>query len=175
MDEQTTLEVHLSTEFSQNVPKDFLKYTPDEWANYAFENELEYTINYYKDEKPYCQVAIDSMTIKFNFYDNNILKYNLMIVFSKGEIVNGDFILFDNKQISWYGDLGKTILFYSNKKKNNIFLKEFTKENEKIELIEQFGTADLSKHWFDSPKNYLDYEYLLDYQNLFNQLPSVPA
>lgn len=180
MDEQTTLEVHLSTEFSQNVPKKFLKYTPDEWARYAFENELEYSINFYKEEKPYCQVTIDSMSIILNFYDNNILKHNLMIVFSKGDIVKGDFKGYSNnkiflKQISWYGDLGKTLLFYSNKKKDNVFLKEFVKENEKTVLIEQFGTADLSKHWFDTPKNYLDYEALLDYQNLFNQLPSVPA
>jgi len=54
-------------------------------------------------------------------------------------------------------------------------LKEFVKENDKTVLIEQFGTADLSKHWFDAPKDYLDYEALLDYQNLFNELPSVPA
>jgi hypothetical protein len=103
-----------------------------------------------------------------------------MIVFSKGDIVKGDFKEYSNnkiflKQISWYGDLGKTLLFYSNKKKDNVFLKEFVKENEKTVLIEQFGTADLSKHWFDTPKDYLDYEVLLDYENLFNQLPSVPA
>ncbi|MBD8082517.1 hypothetical protein [Chryseobacterium caseinilyticum] len=84
MDEQTTLEVHLSAEYSQNVPKKFSDITPEEWAEYDFENGTEYSLNYYRNNKPYCEVLIDSMTISLSYYnDINFLKKDLMTCFSR--------------------------------------------------------------------------------------------
>lgn len=178
MDEQTTLEVHLSAEFSQNIPKEYLKYTPDEWAKYAFENDAEYSINYYKNNKPYCQVSIDDMSIIFDYYNDNNLKTILRLVFAKGEIIKGEFELFTNnkvflKQITWHSELAKSLLFYLSKNKDNVLLKEWIREDGKTFQTEQKGTADLSKNWFDTPKNYLDYERFLDYKELFSELPTV--
>ncbi|MBD8082518.1 hypothetical protein [Chryseobacterium caseinilyticum] len=92
----------------------------------------------------------------------------------------GEFEFYSNgkvffKQITWYSELAKTILFYSNKKKNNVFLEEWTLDDGKKMLIEQYGNADLSKHWFDAPQNYLDYERFLDYQKMFDELPSLES
>ncbi|MEJ5048699.1 hypothetical protein WH221_02620 [Chryseobacterium culicis] len=186
MSEETTLEVLLSNEFGLKVPTQFSNISPEDWAKYAFENNLEYVITFYKDQKPYATVSNTTLSISIKYYEEkeNGLKVYLSTNFMKGYIDTGSkdngFVPYDNNkiflsQIDRIGGLGQTILFYSQKKKNNVFSEEFTETNGNVELVEQFGTADLSKHWFDTPKNYLDYEALLDYQNLFNQLPSVPA
>ncbi|MBP2617549.1 hypothetical protein [Chryseobacterium jejuense] len=181
MSEETTLEVLLSNEFGLKIPEQFSNISPEDWAKYAFENNLEYVITFYKDQKPYATVSNTTLSISIKYYEEKEdgLKIYLNINFMKGHIDNG-FVLYDNNkiflsQIDRIGGLGQTILFYSQKKKNNVFSEEFTETNGNVELVEQFGTADLSKHWFDTPKHYLDYEALLDYQNLFNELPSVPA
>lgn len=47
-------------------------------------------------------------------------------------------------------------------------MEEWIEEDGKPTLIELWGTADLSKHWIQAPKHYLDFEYLLDYKNILN-------
>lgn len=186
MSEETTLEVLLSNEFGLNIPPQFSNISPEDWAKYAFENNLEYVITFYKDQKPYATVSNTTLSISIKYYEEKEhgLKVYLSTNFMKGYIDTGSkdngFITYENNkiflsQIDRIGGLGQTILFYSQKKKNNVFSEEFTETNGNVELVEQFGTADLSKHWFETPKDYLDYEALLDYQNLFNELPSVPA
>lgn len=179
MSEETTLEVLLSNEFGLNIPEQFSNISPEDWAKYAFENNLEYVITFYKNQKPYATVSNTTLSISIKYYEEKEdgLKVYLSTNFMKGHIDDG-FVPYDNNkiflsQIDRIGGLGQTILFYSQKKKNNVFSEEFTETNGNVELVEQFGTADLSKHWFDIPKDFLDYEALLDYQNLFNELPPV--
>lgn len=185
MDEETTLRVLLSNEFGQNVPKEFQNITSDQWAQYAFKNNKEYIVTYYKDDKPYVTVThtllsiglsyyIDKEGELFNFlniwFNRGYLDYKSkdepFVPYNKGKIFLG--------QITEKSDLVKKLIFYSEKKKNNVFLEEVIEENRKTVWVEQYGTADLSKNWFDAPKHYLDYEYLFDYQKLFENLPEKP-
>ena len=180
MTEEDTLYVMLSDEFGQKIPKKFQNSTPESWAKYAFENNKEYFITYYKGDKPRVIVHHTLMLIGLSYYDDKHgeLSCFMNIWFKKGYIDNSSkkskFVSYPQGkiflgQIDRIGNLGSTLLFYSEKKKNNVFLEEFTEEDGKVELIKQYGTGDLSKHWFDAPKHYLDYEYLLDYEKLFKE------
>jgi len=185
MDEETTLEVLLSNEFGENVPKEFQSITPEEWAKYAFDNNKEYVVTYYKEDKPYITVYNTLLSIRLTYYEDRggeLYRY-LSIWFNKGYIDNklkGEpFIPYDKGkiflgQIDNKSDFSSMLIFYSQKKKNNVFLEEFLEEDGQTKLIEQYGTADLSKNWFDAPMHYLDYEYLLDYKKLFEDLPEKP-
>ncbi|WP_121965803.1 hypothetical protein [Myroides sp. N17-2] len=176
MDEQMTLEVHLSEEFDDNIPKEFLSFTPRQWAEYAFKNDKGYTVNCYKDDKPYCQITSCMMYIAFHYYDSNSFKPGLKIVYFKVEddmcqrYSKGKVFL---TQVTWYGKLAKTLMFYSSKKKDNVFLDEWVIEDGKTVNIEQYGTGDLSQHWFKEPEHCLDFEHLLDYQMIFEKFPSI--
>jgi len=181
MDEETTLKVLLSNEFDQNVPKEFQNITPDKWARYAFENNKEYIVTYYKAGNPYVTVSNTMVSIRFSYYEyrDRVLKEYMHIWFKKGYIdktlKNAPFLPFNDGKI-FLGQiknksLSSTLIFYPQKKENNVFLEEFIEEDGKTQFIEQYGTADLSKNWFDAPKHYLDYEYLLDYQKLFEYRP----
>ena len=78
------------------------------------------------------------------------------------------------------GSVGKCLFYHSleaslwdnsvknlqKSKKDNTFLEEWIEEDGKPVLVEQWGTADLSKHWFEAPKHFLDFERFLDYKNL---------
>lgn len=181
MDEQTTLELLLEDEFGEKIPEEFLNITPDEWAKYSFEKNLPYVVTYYKNNKAFATVSNHRNSVGLSYYEEkeNGLNIYMSISFMKGYIDNSSknngFIPYDKKvfftELSIYGELGKTLLFYSEKKKNNVLLQEFREENGTVEYIEQFGTADLSKHWFDAPKDYLDFERYLDYQKLFEESP----
>ncbi|WP_461757357.1 hypothetical protein [Myroides sp. LJL116] len=176
MDEQDTLQVHLSSEFDDNIPKEFISYTPKQWAEYAFKNDKEYTVNYYKEGKPYCEVTFCKMYISFSYYDSLSYKTILMTVFSKynhfeEKAYDKDKVFLS--QVSWYGNLGKVLMFYSHKQKDNVYLDQWVIEDGKTVNIEQYGTADLSQHWFRSPQHYLDFDHLLEYQRLFENLPNV--
>ncbi len=185
MSEEDTLFDILSDEFGQKIPKEFQNITPQSWAKYAFENNKQYFITYYNEDKPIVIVNHTLMYICLSYYEDKHgeLSPFMNICFMKGYIDNSSkkspFVPYPQgklflSQIDRIGGLGSTLLFYSQKKKNNVFHEEFIKENGKVELVEQYGTADLSKHWFNAPKHYLDYEYLLDYKQLFKELPQTP-
>ena len=181
MDEQTTLELLLEDEFGEKIPKKFENITPDEWAKYSFEKNLPYVVTYYKNDKPFATVSNHRISVGLSYYEEkeNGLNIYMSINFMKGYIdntsKNNGLVPYDKKvflsEISICGEFGKTLLFYSQKKKNNVLLQEFREENDKVEYIEQWGTADLSKHRFDAPKHCLDFERFLDYQKLFEELP----
>lgn len=181
MTEEDTLEVLLSDEFDDRTPKKFRNISPDEWARYAFENNKEYYVTYYKDDKPFVTVhhTMLSITLSYYHYSGRLSRY-MHIYFGKGYIDNTEkkapWVPYGNgklffKQVDMIGELGSMLLFNSQKKTNNVLWEEFVEEDGKVELVEQWGTADLSRHWFDAPKHYMGYEYLLDYQKLFELLP----
>ena len=181
MSEEDTLEVLLDDEFNGKIPKKFKNITPEEWAKYAFENDKEYFVTYFKDDKPYLTVHHTLLSICLSYYDykKGVLFRCMHIIFEKGYIDSStrekDFVPFNNGsiflgQIDLIGDLGSMLVFNSQKKKNNVLLEEFIEEDGETKLIQQTGTADLSKHWFTAPRHYLDFEYLFDYQNLFTHV-----
>ncbi|MEK6511152.1 hypothetical protein [Myroides odoratimimus] len=99
-----------------------------------------------------------------------------MVVFSKynhfeEKVYDKDKVFLS--QILWYGNLEKTLLFYSHKQKDNVFLCEWVIEEGKSVNIEQYGTGDLSQHWFRAPEYCLDFEHLLDYQKLFEKFTDI--
>lgn len=179
MDEKDTLKLLISDEFGKNIPEKILNITPSQWAEYSFENNLPYIITYYKNDRPFVTVSITATSIGLSYFEekNDKLHIIMGVYFMKGYFEK-EYIPYNNNkvflnQISKYGDLASTILFYSHKKKNNVFLEEFKEENGETLLVEQFGTTDLSKHWFDAPQNYIDYERFLDYQKMFDELPNL--
>jgi hypothetical protein len=181
MDEKTTLEVLLSNEFGLKVPEAFKNISPEEWAKYAFINGLEYNIVYYKDNKPYIALSNVRVHIHLSYYEDRggVLNNYMGIWFKKGYIdkstEDAGFIPYANGkifmgQINMYADLAKKLIFNSQKEKDNVFSEEWVEEDGKPRLIEQYGTADLSSHWFDAPEHFLDFEYLIDYQRLFDPI-----
>lgn len=171
----------LSNEFGQKEPKGFQDITPDEWARYAFANNKEYIITYYKEEAPCITMSHTTLSIRLSYYENKedkLFRY-MNIIFNKGYIEysskNTPCISYDNGriflgQIDKIGNLGSTLVFYSHKKKNNVRLDEFIREDGVVKEVKQFGTADLNKLWFQAPKHYLEYEHLLDYKKQFEVL-----
>lgn len=182
MSEELTLKVNLDNAFEGKIPKEFNNITPEEWAKYAFKNNNYYVITYFKDGKAYVSVSNSFYGINYMYFttkEGNLFNY-LNIGYTKGYIdeKTDDFVwLIDDRiflnEISLIGDIGKSLIFYPNREKDNVFLDEFIEEDGKTYNIEQYGTADLSKHWFDDPKDYLDYERLIDYQALFDSMPTL--
>jgi hypothetical protein len=184
MTEADTLDVLLTNEFGQRIPKEFKNISPEDWAKYAFENDKIYHITYYKNEKPFVIVTFSYISIWFSYYDERggeLFRY-MTIWFDRGYIEKKSkkhiFIPFtDNKiflsQIDKIDDLGSGLYFNSQKKKDNIRFEEWIENDGVVELVEQIGTADLSKNWFDAPKNYLDFDSLFDYENLFSEIPKI--
>jgi hypothetical protein len=182
MTETDTLYVLLTDEFGQRIPKKFQTITPEDWAKYAFDNNKSYYITYYRDEKPFVIVSFSLIAISLSYYEEKegeLFSY-MTIWFDRGYLDKTSrkvkFIPFNNNriflsQIDKRADLGSGLYFDSQKEKDNVRFDEFVKNNGVTELIEQYGTADLSKNWLDEPKNYLDFEYLFDYEKLFDELP----
>jgi hypothetical protein len=184
MSETDTLYVLLTDEFGQKIPKEFQNISPENWAKYAFQNNKEYFITYYRNNKPFVIVDFGYTSIELAYYEERageLFQY-MRIWFGRGYIEKKtqkvEFVPFTNNkiflcQVDIIGNLGKGLYFDSQKKKNNIRFEECVENDGKVEWIEQTGTADLSKNWFDAPKHYLDYEYLFEYQNLFNEIPKI--
>ncbi|WP_250254727.1 hypothetical protein [Chryseobacterium sp. Marseille-Q3244] len=153
----------------------------ENWAKYAFENNKEYHIMIFNDEKPlaYINNNYNDITVEFLTYNGGNLfiylslvydKFNMEISFKEDRdepFPNND--LFLSQVNSIYEDDLVNIqneLVFKLSGNTNIFETTFDKKNNKSKTEAKKTKVNVSHNFIRRPQNYKDYEYLLDYKNI---------
>ncbi|WP_141673972.1 MULTISPECIES: hypothetical protein [unclassified Gilliamella] len=185
--EENTLNNIKENYLDNNLNKDELELikNPKKWAEYAFSslNHQQYYVTIFAGETPLACInnsfyGIDISFLEFN-HEGELVKY-LWMVYNR---YNMDLYFKTNKLINW----DDNNLFLSQVEvtkediKNKIHNKALFKYSKKLlkwtSVLnnKQDGTykredketkVNLTGNFIRSPKHYLDYEYLLDYQNI---------
>lgn len=153
----------------------------ESWAKYAFENNKEYHIMIFNDEKPlayinnnYNDITVELLTYNggnlFNYLSLVYDKFNMEISFKEDRdepFPNND--LFLSQVNSVYEDdlvnVQNELVFKLNGN-TNIFETTFDKKNNKSKTEAKKTKVNVSHNFIRRPQNYKDYEYLLDYKNI---------
>ena len=153
----------------------------ENWAKYAFENNKEYHIMIFNDEKPlaYINNNYNDITVEFLTYNGGNLfiylslvydKFNMEISFKEDRdepFPNND--LFLSQVNSIYEDDLVNIqneLVFKLSGNTNIFETTFDKKTNKSKTEAKKTKVNVSHNFIRRPQNYKDYEYLLDYKNI---------
>ncbi|MBP2617550.1 ABC-type Fe3+/spermidine/putrescine transport system ATPase subunit [Chryseobacterium jejuense] len=153
----------------------------ESWAKYAFENNKEYHIMIFNDEKPlayinnnYNDITVELLTYNggnlFNYLSLVYDKFNMEISFKEDRdepFPNND--LFLSQVNSVYEDdlvnVQNELVFKLNGN-TNIFETTFDKKTNKSKTEAKKTKVNVSHNFIRRPQNYKDYEYLLDYKNI---------
>ena len=184
LNEKITLENIVDVSLEGKPTKvDKLHLTDNEtWAKYAFENEKEYYTTIYQNEKPiacinnyFLGVSIDFLT-----YNQGELFIYLSMSYQKYDVINqnkdGSYNRYSDdkmflRQINLFSsdenkDINNRILFKDNGIMNVETITEIRKPEPFMDYEEKETPVSITHNWIDCPKDYKDYEYLLDYKNI---------
>ena len=147
----------------------------EDWAKYAFDNDKEYYVTFFKDGEPIACVNnyFRKISVTFLTYNNGELFVYLYMIYNKekgsynkdvdGKIFLRQFELYDedaDKRIT------NKVLFRDNGIMNVETITETKRPEFSMNYEEKETKVNLSHNWTRKPQNYKDYEYLLDYQNI---------
>lgn len=160
--------------------KEHLSNTED-WAKYAFENDEMYYVTIYQDHNPVACICYTDMHITIDFldtYNDELVKY-LTLIYHRFDLLK----YFDENEIEYFDNnnlfLGQILSYnFDNEKKSNtniVFsIKGFavvtmtqatSSENNDWNTVKEKVNVNISHNFIRAPKDYKDFEYLLDYQN----------
>jgi hypothetical protein len=182
MSEKDTLEDIIEVTLEGKPDKEDKKYLHDgeSWAKYAFANDKVFYMTIYKNNQVVACISYSSFDISIDFLDfqaDKLLvylsliydKYDRKIYFKKDKKIknpNGDLFLSqifsysfeENKNTVsdiYFKDKGLAVLTVTEK-----YLRENDWNTQKVEV-----KVNTSNNFIRPPKDYRDFEYLLDYQN----------
>jgi hypothetical protein len=177
MSEEGTLD-NILTIWLENKPtaedKKHLKNAED-WAKYAFDNDKNYYVTFFKGGEPIACVFnyFETISIDFLTYHNGELFIYLFMVYDKGKDshnkdVDGKIFL---RQIELYDEdadkrITNKVLFRDNGIMNVETITKTKRPEFRMNYEEKETQVNLSHNWLRKPQNYTDYEYLFDYQNI---------
>ncbi|MBD8082519.1 hypothetical protein [Chryseobacterium caseinilyticum] len=155
--------------------------TSEDWSKYAYQNEKEYHLTVYLNDKLYCYIDNSTMDINIDFLTYNqgeifkhltlvYDKYNMDIAFEEDRYEKfQDDALFLSQINNYYEDDEKKVtnkLIFKLDGSANILSTTFDKKNKKTSTEAKKTKANVSHNFISPPKNYIDYEKLIDYKNI---------
>ena len=188
LSEEDTLKISILDSYLDNTPskeqKEKLK-VPKDWAKYAFETSehLKYCLTVFRGETPFATITNDLRGITICFLSNNekgelishlrmiYWRYIVDLFLKKDEkkyypnkqlfLKQIDFLIDNSKQKIQYCALFNDIT-------NELFLRSsiFDKIVQSYKREEKTTKVNISHNFVRSPQHYLDYDYLLDYENI---------
>ncbi len=185
MDEEVTKnyirDIYLNQKPSAEESK-FLQ-DSDEWAKYAFENESQYYVTFYKEEKPFVclnfkKISINLIFLEYN--EQNELVEHLRMVYDRYDIMhwiktdeykphpNNKLFLKQVEVIYENSNQKKTYkaLFIQKKKLMKVSTTQIDKASKSYNNEEKETKVNLSNNFIEPPKHYLDYAHLFDYKEI---------
>jgi hypothetical protein len=160
--------------------KEALKST-ESWAKYAYDNNKEYHITFFKNEKiiayinnSFFDITIDlfdfNQGVIFKYLSMTYYKYNMDIVFKENrneKFPNDELFLGQiNNYLENENTKTETKLVFRLNGNANIFINTFDKKISKINTEAKKTKVNITNNFIRCPKEYKDYEYLLDYKNI---------
>jgi len=151
------------------------------WAEYAFENNKEYHLVIYSNDKPLVHITNSTIDIAVNFltYHEGKLfkhltmvydKYNTDILFDEGinqSFENNNIFLSKIEQYTLEEEKeAQNEMVFQLNGEVNVFTTVLDKKNNKTSTEAKKTKVNISHNFIRSPQNYTDYEYLLDYKSI---------
>ncbi|MDR2917873.1 MAG: hypothetical protein LBV72_00705 [Tannerella sp.] len=183
MSEEDTLDNIVSIALNGKPTKEDKKHllSCEEWAKYAFDNNDIYYVTMYKYERPVASIRVTDMHITILFleqYGGELVNY-LTLVYHRFDLLK----YIDKNEIEYFNEtnlfLGEILSYnFDDEKKSNtniafsingfavVSMTQATSpENDDWNTVKKKVEVNISHNFIRPPKNYKDFEYLLDYQN----------
>lgn len=181
MSEEDTLEDIIDISLEGRPSKEEKNYlqNSEKWAEYAFATDKVFYMTVYKDNQVVACISYDMFGITIDFLDfqaDKLIvyltlvydKYDMDIFFDKDEKVryeNNN--LFLSKIVSYSFDTNKNTtseIFFRNNGLATITITEIYPDENDWNTQEMDTQVNISHNFIRCPDNYLEFEYLLDYQ-----------
>jgi len=181
MSEEDTLEDIIDISLEGKPSKEEKNYlqNSEKWAEYAFATDKVFYMTVYKDNQVVACISYDMFGITIDFLDfqaDKLIvyltlvydKYDMDIFFDKDEKVkyeNNN--LFLSKIVSYSFDTNKNTtseIFFRNNGLATITITEIYPDENDWNTQEMDTQVNISHNFIRCPDNYLEFEYLLDYQ-----------
>lgn len=181
MSEEDTLENIIDLYLNSKPSKEEKVYLTnvESWAKYAFEKNNGFYMVFYKESELFAFVKVNDMTISIDFLERTDLeiikylsivyhRYNLSIYFKtdkKEYYPNNDLFLGQIEVRDKNKDSYSSIVFSPIKNRATVSLTITEPKKKDWKTVEQGIDINTTYNFIRSPKNYKDFEYLLDYQS----------